>query len=214
MDIMWWLDAMGVLDRRLEEHPRPAAARGEPSLQLVGSTDGRDVDLRSLQERGVSLVGRLTGVDGRQVRFADDLAETTGRGRRRLRGLLRRIDAYAVTAGLAGETDPPEPVRRAPAPAVTSTAIDLHHAGMGTVVWATGYRRAYPWLHVPVLDRAGEISHVDGATPAPGLYVMGMRWQSRRSSSFLDGVRHDAATVAASVLDQLGVDARTSEGAA
>ena len=29
----------------LEDHPRPAAARREPSLQLVGSPSGRDVDL-------------------------------------------------------------------------------------------------------------------------------------------------------------------------
>jgi putative flavoprotein involved in K+ transport len=83
---------------------------------------------------------------------------------------------------------------------------------VGSVVWATGYRRAYPWLHVPVLNRAGEIIQVYGATPAPGLYVMGMRWQSRRSSSFLDGVRHDAATVAGLVLDRVG--ARTREVAA
>jgi putative flavoprotein involved in K+ transport len=85
--------------------------------------------------------------------------------------------------------------------------IDLHRAGIRTVIWATGYRRAYPWLQVPVLISTGDIDHTDGATAAPGLYVVGMRWQSRRISSFLDGVRHDAATVAARVLHHLGVGA-------
>ena len=61
---------------------------------------------------------------------------------------------------------------------------------------------------MPVLDRAGEVRHVDGATPVPGLYVVGMRLQSRRSSTFLDGVRHDAATVAGRVHDRLRDRAR------
>jgi len=63
------------------------------------------------------------------------------------------------------------------------------------VIWATGYRRSYPWLHVPVLDAAGEIRHSAGLTAAPGLAVVGQRWQTRRSSTFLDGVGHDAAIV-------------------
>ena len=202
-DIMWWLDAMGLFDRRLDGHPAPAAARDEPSLQLVGGGPGREVDLRSLQQRRVGLAGRLRTVDGTRVRFAPDLPETTGRADARLRRLLRRVDAYALGAGLAAEVEPAAPVR----PARTRGApagLDLHDAGIGSVVWATGYRRAYPWLRVPVRTAAGEIRQVDGATPVPGLYVMGMRWQSRRSSSFLDGVRHDAATVAGRVLDHLG----------
>ena len=63
------------------------------------------------------------------------------------------------------------------------------------MLWATGYRRSYPWLHVPVLDAAGEIRHSAGLTAAPGLAVVGQRWQTRRSSTFLDGVGHDAAIV-------------------
>jgi putative flavoprotein involved in K+ transport len=199
LDIMWWLDAMGVLDRRLDERRDPA----EPSLQLVGRSDGRDVDLRSLEDRGVALAGRLTYVDGRQLRFADDLAATTRRADTRLVDLLRRVDAFARGAGLADEIEAAPPVRRVRTKAALS-ALDLRRAGIGTVIWATGYRRAYPWLHVPVLDGAGEIRHRGGATAAPGLHVIGMRWQSRRNSAHLDGVRHDAATVVSQVLDHLG----------
>ena len=198
-DIMWWLDAMGILDRRLDERRTPA----EPSLQLVGRSDGRDIDLRTLQDRGVGLAGRLTGVDGRRLRFADSLAGTTRRADARLADLLRRVDAFAHAAGLADEIEAPSPVRSARTDGAVS-ALDLGRAGIGSVIWATGYRRAYPWLHVPVLDRAGEIRHRGGATAAPGLHVIGMRWQSRRNSAHLDGVRHDAATVVSRVLDHLG----------
>ena len=75
--------------------------------------------------------------------------------------------------------------------------LNLRAAGIRTVLWATGYRRAYPWLQVPVLDPAGEVRHHRGRTPAPGLFVVGMHWQSRRGSMTLDGVGHDAARVAA-----------------
>ena len=64
------------------------------------------------------------------------------------------------------------------------------------MVWATGFRRAYPWLHIPVLDGDGEIRHQRGITPVPGLYVAGMRYQSGRRSTFIDGARIDAPLIA------------------
>ena len=72
-------------------------------------------------------------------------------------------------------------------------ALDLGEAGIRTVVWATGYRREYPWLHVPVLDDRGELRHEGGVTPEPGLYALGLYFMRRRNSSFLDGVGADAA---------------------
>ena len=200
-DVMWWLDAMGLFDAPHRRGRRPAA-RDEPSMQLVGSADGRDVDLRRLQERGVRLVGRLSGVDGGRARFADDLAETTAAADARLRGLLDRIDAYAAATGLAAgsgsrRADARRPPGRRRAPAASP--------GMRAVIWATGYRRAYPWLLVPGARRprrhpARRRDHA-GARAVRRRACAGSR---RRSSSFLDGVRYDAATVAGRILDRLG----------
>jgi putative flavoprotein involved in K+ transport len=208
MDIMWWLDAMGVLQRRVQPHLAPGPA--QPSVQLVGRPDGRDVDLPSLQGRGVTLVGRLTGADGGRLRFADDLPATTTAADGRLAELLARIDAYARAVGLEDEILPRPPEPRSIRPADAPTELDLGRAGIRSVVWATGYRRSYPWLHVPVLDRAGEIRHVHGTTAAPGLHVVGMRLQTRRNSTFIDGVRHDAAAVVGRVLDELGATSDTA----
>jgi putative flavoprotein involved in K+ transport len=213
LDICWWLDAMGIFARTLDEHPRRAAAWREPSLQLSGRLDGRDVDLPALQARGVTLTGRLTDVDGRRVRLGEDLAVTTRAADERLRGLLRRIDEFAERAGTAAEAVHAQPIRPA---RVTGpfAEVDLVRAGIRVIIWATGYRRAYPWLHVPVLDDAGDVKHVNGTTAAPGLHVVGMRWQTRRSSTFLDGVRHDAAVVVSKILADLHTPAASVRSAA
>lgn len=210
MDIMWWLDSMALLDRRTPMQPAAGRSADDPSVQLVGRADGRDVDLSSLQDRGVQLTGRFRGaVDGR-VCFADDLAATAAAADERLGELLRRIDAYARAVGLEDELlDPPHGIRPARLDGAPSE-LDLAAEGVRTVLWATGYRRSYPWLHVRVLDPDGEIRHVRGTTAAPGLHVVGMRMQTRRNSTFLDGVRHDAAVVVHRILDDLGAGRRTA----
>jgi putative flavoprotein involved in K+ transport len=68
------------------------------------------------------------------------------------------------------------------------------------VLWATGYRRAYPWLDVPVLDARGELVHREGVTPAPGLYALGLRLQRVRGSHFIGGVGADAARIAEAIM--------------
>ena len=47
-----------------------------------------------------------------------------------------------------------------------------------------------------VLDRDGLIRHRRGVTEVAGLYAIGLRFQSRRNSTFIDGARHDAAYLA------------------
>jgi putative flavoprotein involved in K+ transport len=202
MDIMWWLDSMGVLDRPLQAQYR---SRPGPSLQIVGSTDGREVDLRSLAARGIHLTGRVAGTRGRMMSLDDDLRITTAAADARLQRLLRRVDEFATVTGLDAEVEP----SARPAPSVdlhtseTPSELDLHGRGIRSVIWATGFRRRYPWLQLPVLDANGEIQHTAGRTVAPGLMVVGMQRQTRRSSTFLDGVRHDAELVVTHLIEEV-----------
>ncbi|NIU19866.1 MAG: hypothetical protein GWN79_12530 [Actinobacteria bacterium] len=160
-------------------------------MQLVGRPDCSNLDLGLLQENGVRLVGRLTDADEHHVTFADDLRETTSAADAQLDRMLDRIDEFIAATGLEDRVGPAERlprVRPRPAP----TALDLEAEGIRTVLWATGYRRSYPWLKVPVLDERGEIRHRGGVTPLPGLYVLGLQSMRRRNSSFIDGVGVDA----------------------
>lgn len=193
-DIMWWLDAMGVLDAPIESVDDPSVWRRRPSLQLVGRRGSR-IDLDGLADMGVRVLGRASMASGARLRFAGDLARTTAAADAKLARLLGRIDDFVDLWGLERLVDAPEP----PAPIelkASAVDLDLNREQIATVVWATGFRRLYPWLRVPVLDHTGEVVHSGGVTAVPGLYVVGLQFLRRRSSSFLDGVGKDADALA------------------
>jgi putative flavoprotein involved in K+ transport len=194
IDIFRWLEATGKNDTPLACLSDPEAAPRMPSLQVVGGVPAVDVDLRSLQDRGVVLTGRCIEAGDTRLRFADDLPDTTHAADSALERLLRDFDDHAARSGWT-HLEPAGPVTRVRMPMRRITRLDLRDAGIETVVWATGYRRDYSWLDVPVLDRRGEIVQSAGVTDAPGLYVVGLRFQTRRNSNFIDGVRHDARAV-------------------
>ncbi len=195
-DILAWLDDLGAFDRGRETLPDPDTVRDEPSMQLSGNPHARELDLASLQSRGVELTGRLVGVAGARAYFAPDLVRTTRASDARLKSALRRIDVLADAAH--APTDARDLVQ--PANTVgAATRLDLRRRGIRSVVWATGYRRPRPWLQLPVLGADGEIRQHAGRTAEPGLFVVGTAWQTRRSSGFIDGTRHDAELVAAAI---------------
>jgi putative flavoprotein involved in K+ transport len=202
-DILWWLDAMGVLDESIGDVFEPAASRSQPSLQLVGRPDRATLDLPALRARGVRLVGRATGAEGGRVFVADDLVAYTAAADARLARLVQRIDIFAARTGLDAEVAAPEPFRPFLWPDPGPTEIDLRAEGIRSVVWATGFRRLYPWLKLPVLDERGEIRHEGGVTAFPGLYVIGLYFQRRRKSSFIDGVGSDAMELSAHLAGHL-----------
>jgi putative flavoprotein involved in K+ transport len=67
---------------------------------------------------------------------------------------------------------------------------------VGVVVWATGYRSDYGWIHVPGVVREGRVVHRRGVTDVPGLYFLGLSWQHTRGSALLGFVNDDAAHLA------------------
>jgi len=202
-DIMYWFDATGIIDDTEDDVYDIDVSRRQPSLQLVGGTE--TIDLAVLQKQGVRLAGRALSVNGSEMTFAKDLERTTAAADAKIKALLRRIDAFINRAGLASEVDAAEPAL--PSITLDRTPPDklaLSTSGIETVIWATGFRRSYPWLRVPVTTPKGELVHDGGITPARGLYALGLRFLRRRNSSFIDGVGRDAnelATVIAARLD-------------
>jgi len=189
-DAFAWSTAMGLLHQDIDDVSDPRRARAARPLVLSGHGE---LDLDVLRAHGVELAGRLRGLDGTRAMFAGDLRETVAEADGRLVGLLDRIDAFA------GGTPPA--VRFRPIVVDGDGAGEIDVRGFGAIVWATGYRRAYPWLRAGVLDARGQIVQRRGVTALPGLYVLGLRFQARRSSHFIGGVGHDAAELAATLTE-------------
>jgi putative flavoprotein involved in K+ transport len=66
-----------------------------------------------------------------------------------------------------------------------------------SIVWATGYRPDFSWIHVSgVEDADGAIVHARGLTGAPGVVFIGLTWQHTRGSALIGFVKDDAAFLA------------------
>jgi putative flavoprotein involved in K+ transport len=86
----------------------------------------------------------------------------------------------------------------------TPASVNLDAERIGTVLLATGYRPHHPWLHLPITGPDSSIQQYRGVTAAPGMYVVGQRFQHRRDSAFIDGARHDAEAIVRHLLHQAG----------
>lgn len=214
-DIFWWMDATGVLDERFDELDDLTRARHLPSPQLIGTPEHRSLDLNTLRENGVEIVGRLGMIRDGAALFSGGLANIFRLADLKLTRLLDRFDSWAQDAGLDDLEAParPEPTRLDSAPRLN---LDLRREGFDTIVWATGYRPDYSWLEVPVVDRKGHIRHDGGVvTEAPGLYVLGTSVLRRRRSTYISGTEQDSLDIAERLTSFLaGRPARSADSAA
>jgi len=202
-DIEWWMDAAGVLDQRYDEVEDLRRARAVPSLQLAGYPDHRTVDLNSLTDMGVKLVGRLAAMRDGKALFSGSLKNKAALSDLKMIRLLNALDEWATEAGLDDTLAPPhrlEPTRIEESPPL---GMDLANSGIRTVIWATGFDPDFSWLDVPVLDRKGRVRHDGGITESPGLYLMGMQFLRRRKSALIDGAGDDARDLSAHLASYL-----------
>lgn len=203
-DIQWWMEKSGVLHERYDEVDDIVRARKVPSMQLVGSPERVTLDLNALTAIGVKLVGRLAGIRDGKAQFSGSLRNQCALSDLKMNRLLDTIDKWAADNGLDGEIEaptrfPPTHVEFSP-----PLAIDLTSSDIKTIVWATGYRPDYSWLHVPVLDRKGHIRHDGGVVESPGMYLMGMQFLRRRKSALIDGAGDDARDLSGHLASYIG----------
>ncbi len=198
-DYCWWLGVLGLWDI-----PAPAPGAEHVTIAVSGAHGGRTVDFRRLAAEGATLLGRAEGYADGAMRFAPDLAGNLARGDANYLSVLDAADAYAARNGLVLPEEPEARVLPPDPPCVTEPilALDLAAAGVGTILWATGYAREDGWLKVDAFDAEGRPRHQRGVSSEPGVYFLGLPWQSRRGSSFIWGVWHDARFVADHIVTQ------------
>ena len=200
-DFVWWLGVLGKWD--LETPPLGAA---HVTIAVSGAYGGSTIDFRQLAARGMTLVGRAESFKDGVMTFAPGLAASIAKGDADYLAVLDEADAYIARNGL---DLPPEPEARAigPAPLCVTEPIlklDLAEAGIGAIIWATGFAQDFNWLRLDAFDAKGKPKHRRGVSTVPGLYFLGLPWLSRRGSSFIWGVWHDARFLAEHISIQRG----------
>lgn len=205
-DYVWWL---GVLNKWDMEAPPDAR---HATIAVSGARGGETVDFRRLAARGIELLGSTlaweadpAGGPGR-MRLAPDLAANLGAGDRAYIAILDEADAWVARNGA---DLPPDPEARTipPGPEGLQTpvlALDLGAAEVGTILWATGYGADYRWLPAGATDAQGRPRHARGVGAEPGIYFLGLPWQTRWGSSFIWGVWYDARYVCDHIEKQIG----------
>jgi putative flavoprotein involved in K+ transport len=203
-DFVWWLGVLGKW-----EAATPPLGAEHVTIAVSGARGGHTVDFRTLAASGIKLTGRAVSYDDGTMRFAPDLGDNIARGDANYRSLLEEADAYIERNGL-DLPEEPDAHRLGPGPdCVTSPVLelDLARAAVTSVVWATGFAVDYGWLNVNAFDENGKPRHQRGVSSEPGVYFLGLPWQSRRGSSFIWGVWHDAKYLADHIQMQRGYHA-------
>lgn len=198
-DFVWWLGVLGKWDLNA-----PSPGTEHVTIAVSGAHGGSTVDFRRLGGQGMNLVGRTESfVDG-VMHFAGDLVGNISSGDANYLSVLDEADAYIELNGLELPEEP-EARNFAADPACVSTPLrdlNLNDAGVTTIIWATGFGVDYGWLQVDAFDDLGKPIHQRGVSKEAGVYFLGLPWQSRRGSSFIWGVWHDAKFLADQMMIQ------------
>jgi putative flavoprotein involved in K+ transport len=193
-DFVWWLGVLGKWDAT-------APAADHVTIAVSGAHGGQTVDFRALAARGMRLCGRTTTWEDGALTFAGDLARNIRAGDANYLSVLREADAHVA----AGELDlPEEPEAHVIAPDVPDMthpvrSLHLRAAGIGAIIWATGYAPDYGWVDLPSFDAQGRPLHDRGRGLVPGLWFVGLPWLTHRGSAFIWGSWRDAAGIAAQI---------------
>ncbi|PJE31593.1 putative oxidoreductase CzcO [Pseudooceanicola marinus] len=198
-DFVWWLGVLGLWDAAAME-----PGKEHVTISVSGAHGGKTIDFRELAAKGMKLVGMTGAYEDGKLSFAADLADNIRAGDADYFSILDAADAYIERNGL---DLPEEPGAREllPDPACMTNPlreVDLAEAGITTVLWATGFKQDYPWLKVDAFDEAGRPVQQRGVSPEQGVYFVGLPWLSRRGSTFIWGVWHDAKYIADHIATQ------------
>ncbi|GAA3793558.1 MSMEG_0569 family flavin-dependent oxidoreductase [Amycolatopsis tucumanensis] len=196
-DVVAWLDDMGYYRRGIDEFADADAVRFRANHYVTGRDGGRDIDLRAFARDGMRLYGRLTGINGGRLTFAQDLSHNLDAADAVSEGIKDSIDTWITAHAI----DAPHEDRYVPVwqPDTEPSELDLHTSGITSVVWSTGFGRDHRWIEVPVFDGRGYPTHERGVTSCPGLYFIGLPWQHTWGSGRFCGVADDAEYLAAHI---------------
>jgi putative flavoprotein involved in K+ transport len=199
-DINWWRKALGMYERTVDQVTSLREKFGSYA-HVSGREGGHTLNLHRFASDGMTLLGRVMGLDGATVKLARDLHKNLAAADQFEANLVARIDSYIDKHELA--------IPKEMLPQFTGgfaqperDELDLRHANVSTVIWATGYSFDFSMVRLPVFDPNGYPIQQRGVTIYPGLYFVGLPWLYKAKSGLLFGVSEDAAHIAFHIINR------------
>ncbi|MGV9826099.1 MSMEG_0569 family flavin-dependent oxidoreductase [Gordonia sp. NPDC003429] len=202
-DCMTWLAEMGLYDTPAAQYPGGKAATEKTNHYVTGRDGGRDVDLRQFATEGMKLYGALTGGKDSALEFSPTLTEALDYADSVYNSICSDIDRYITDCYTKDQgIVAPEPSRYEPVwtPEADPLHLDLEAAGIGSIIWAIGYRPDYRWIEASAFDGAGRPMQTRGITEVPGLSFIGLPWMHTWGSGRFLGLDRDARHVADAII--------------
>ncbi|MBF9002333.1 flavin-containing monooxygenase [Vibrio nitrifigilis] len=198
-DFVWWLGVLGLWDATATE-----PGKEHVTIAVSGAHGGKTIDFRELAQQGLNLVGRTDSFNDGNVYFNNDLAANINAGDDNYLSLLDMADEYIERNKLDLPEEPEARSFLADPECMTNptTALNLAEAGITTIIWATGFDTDYSWLQVDAFDENNKPAQQRGVSKEQGVYFIGLPWLSRRGSTFIWGVWHDAKYIADQIVIQ------------
>ncbi len=194
-DIYLWLEDTGMLSK-----PRTSSSgRG-----LIGAT--HTISLQSLSALGVTLLGRLDGLDtAGRLAIADSLQDSLAYGDGMSAALKAEIDAYITRTNLNAPDAIPEPAETVvpilPDPPIRT--LDLADHNITTILWSTGFTGDFSWLRVPeALDQSGNPAQ-EKSLSTPGIYFAGLDTLESLKAGTVLMVKEEAQRIADHIIARL-----------
>ncbi|WP_170358437.1 flavin-containing monooxygenase [Ruegeria arenilitoris] len=203
-DNVWWLGVLGLWDMAAQ---KPGTEH--VTISVSGANGGHTMDFRRLGNEGVTLTGMTKSFENGILSFADDLQGNVAAGDANYLEMLDMADAYIARTGIDLPEEPEARERFADPDSLTNplTSVDFAKEGITTIIWATGFRQDFSWIKADAFDAKGAPIHQRGVSVEPDIYFLGLPWQSRRGSTFIWGVWHDAKYIA----DQIAIQRAYAE---
>jgi putative flavoprotein involved in K+ transport len=216
----------GIRQLHSSEYRRPSQLAEGPVLVVGASHSGCDLAWEAAATHYTILVGRDTGQI--PVPFASPLAKVvlpimlvtfrhvltrrTPMGRKQMDhfrnhgGPRLRVQAADLAArGVDWVHGRVIGVRDGLPVVHDGSTVDGQTVEARTVIWCTGFRQAFGWVHLPVFGEDGWPREIDGvAQDSPGLYFAGLCFQSAAASGMVHGAGRDAERVARHIARRTG----------
>ncbi|MFM2478677.1 flavin-containing monooxygenase [Celerinatantimonas sp. MCCC 1A17872] len=198
-DFVWWLGVLGLWEAQANE-----PGKEHVTIAVSGAYGGQTIDFRKLAAQGLNLVGRTDAFADGTAYFRNDLADNIRAGDENYLSLLDKADEYIARNGLDLPLEPEAREFLADPQCMTQPTLELNLKlnNIHTIIWATGFTCDYSWLQVDALDENQMPNHQRGVSSEAGVYFLGLPWLSRRGSTFIWGVWHDAKYIADQIVIQ------------